>query len=86
MVRFITVFAFALSLLSFTHAVVIDTRECDKYKCPATLRDGTGKLYRQLDDGWGELRCLYDVGSAEGELYYCPYHSVGHISLSNFQL
>ena len=85
MVRFITVFASTLSLLSFTHAVAIDTRECDKYKCPAILRDGTGKLDQQLDI-YDTLQCLYDTGSAKGQLYGCLYSSVCHISLSNFQL
>ena len=83
MVRFVTVSASALSLLSFTHAVTIDTREhCTKYECPKTLLDGTSKL-RSLGDGDFELfGCYSDIDSVK---YYCFYASVGHISLSYFK-
>ena len=85
MVHFITVFASALSLLSFTHAATIDTRECS-YTCPATLRDGTGELVYSMKDNNGLLQCYYVIESADPTSYNCPYDLVGHISLSNFQL
>ena len=85
MVRFITVFASALSLLSFTHAATIDARGCG-YACPATLRDGTGKLHESEFTPGHIIECLYDVGLADGALYSCSYSEVGYISLSNFHL
>ena len=81
MVRFITVFASALSLLSFTRAATINTRECT-YDCPPTNQYGTPLLER-VDLGTTFL-CTYEKSSpgVNHPVSECDYDTVSHNPLA----
>ena len=84
MVRFITVFTSALSLLSFTRAATINTRECT-YDCPPDNVYGKPLLERvDLDT---IFVCTYDggklgSGGVATPVSDCNYDIVSHIPLT----
>ena len=79
MVRFITVFASALSLLSFARAATINTRECT-YDCPPN--NIAGKLLLERVDLGTTFLCTYDGSRGLSPVSACDYDTVSHIPLT----